>query len=171
MKKVIGFLLGACICIIIIVQAFANRPALTTVLTEKTAKALYYTSTFETGLPTALVIDSVYIYDPDGNPFNIEKAGYEDSLITVQLGTDETTADSIGYRIIFEVSPLVSPTASQYSTALIDTLSDLIQPGISKFHIRSIAGLNRSLRILVVESDTTEDSQQTVTVRTTIPRQ
>lgn len=164
MKKLFGILF----LVALTVQAFASTPTVTITETARTPKYIVYTATFSTLLANT---DTMTIYKTGTTPFSIEEIGYEDSLITVEMLTSETTADSTRLTILAQVSSLATPTASQYITAETDaTAFTNTSTGLYRFYIRRKAGLARVLRFLVFENDTSKDATQNFTLIINVPR-
>lgn len=128
--------------------------------------------------------DSAFIYNENSNWFAIDGVGAHssDSLITIECFSSETTADSVRFSILYQVSSAASPTVtagtlpnSGWVTAKVDSVTmnnktTGVNPGVSTFAKVRLAGQATKMRIVVHEiGDTAKDANQTLTLRLVIP--
>lgn len=163
--------------------AFASNPTVT--ITKTTALRAHY---YAISIPFAVSLsDTAFIYNENSSWFSIDGvcAHPSDSLITLECYSSETTADSVRYAIMWQVSTKASPTvtaatlpSADWTIALTDsvTLNNKtpgMTPGISKFSKLRLAGQATKMRIVIYELNTTnpvKDATQTLTLRLAIPR-
>jgi hypothetical protein len=164
---------------------YASNPTVTVTKSSSSYRADIYTVTFSTNISLA---DTAFVFNENGNWFGIDGVGSHssDSLITVECFTSETTADSVHYGVIYQVSSAATPTVtagtfinSGWVTAYVDSVSfnnkaTGSNPSISKFAKLRYAGQATKLRIVVAELQTgaytAKDANQNVTLRIVIPR-
>lgn len=174
MKKLFALFVG----LVALSPLFASNPTVTiTQIYSTSPRVTAYSFTFTTSAALATV-DTVFLYPASSTPFDIgggQGTGLKSSLVTLELSSTETTADSIRFGILFQATSAVSPeydagdlkSWSTVSTA-VDTNTVLTQ--MRSFEVRSYSGQMPKLRVLIFENGGTKCSQQTITGRLLIPK-
>lgn len=176
MKK----LLTSAILLLTFAFALASNPTVTVTAFSNNAtnpRANIYTISFATAIANA---DSAFILKDTSTPFDIgggQGAHFADSLATLELTSSETTADSVRFTILWQVTSAASPEVDAgdlktWSTAKTDAVSftNVGSGGVSTFAIKRHAGQAQKMRIIIFENDTSKDATQTVTARLLIPK-
>lgn len=176
MKK---FLTSA-ILLLVVAFAIASNPTVTvTAFTDNgnNPRSNIYTISFATAIAN---LDSAFIMAGTSTPFDIgggQGAHYADSLATLELTSSETTADSIRFTILWQVTSAASPEMEAgdlktWSTAKSDAVSftNVGSGAVATFAIKRHAGQARKLRVVILENDSSKDATQTVTARLLIPK-
>jgi len=160
-----------CILALIVAPVSASTPTVTLTTDQNTAAFYVIKGTFSTAIANA---DSAYIYYTGTTPFDLANAvnARGDSLITIELGSAETSADSTRLTCVVQVSNAATPAATDWSTALTNATSftNLVPTALIRFNYKALAGPIRNMRVLLFENDTNKDATQAITVRVTVPK-
>lgn len=163
-------------------NVFAANPTVTVTKTDLGLRSNRYSISFGTN---QTLYDTAFVYNDNSTWFSIDGVGahFADSLITLECYSSETTADSVRFSIVWQVSSASSPTvtagtfpSSQWATVKVDsvTLNNKIPgsaPGISTLAKVRQAGQATKMRLIVHEiNDHTKDANQTLTLRLLIPK-
>jgi hypothetical protein len=164
--------------------AWATNPTVTVTKTNLGENAYLYSISFSAGISSS---DTVFIYNDASSFFAIDGVGKHpaDSLITLESYSSETTADSVRWAIVYQVTSKITPTitagtlpSADWITAYVDsvTLNNRVtgrDPGISIFPKQRLAGQATKMRIVMYELNTAspaKDATQTLTLRLVIPK-
>lgn len=166
--------------LLMVAFAFASNPTVTVTAFSDNAinpRANIYTISFATGIATN---DSAFIMAGTSTPFDIgggQGAHYADSLATLELTSSETTADSVRFTILWQVTSAASPEMEAgdlktWSTAKSDavTFTNVGSGAVATFAIKRHAGQARKLRVVILENDANKDATQTISGRLLIPK-
>lgn len=176
MKRV----LTSAILLLMVAFAFASNPTVTVTAFSDNAsnpRANIYTISFATAIAN---LDSAFIMAGTSTPFDIgggQGAHYADSLATLELTSSETTADSVRFTILWQVTSAASPEMEAgdlktWSTAKSDavTFTNVGSGAVATFAIKRHAGQARKLRVVILENDANKDATQTISGRLLIPK-
>lgn len=186
-KKALWFI--AIAFVVTTTGVFASNPTVTVTKTDLGARANMYSISFSTNISLA---DTAFVFNNASTWFAIDGvcAHQFDDRITIEcysaLTSGSTTADSIHFAIIYQVSSAASPTVtagnfpnSGWITVKVDSVTlngktPGSNPGISTFQKVRYAGQTTKMRIVVAEIQTgaytAKDANQTVTLRMLIPK-
>lgn len=159
------------------IWAYANTPTVTiTKSTETRDNTVVYNYTWTTGIS---VVDTVVLYKSSAAPFYIGYLGTKnvpDSLLTLQLETTETTADSVRLTGLFQISYKDSPsTTATPSLASDDWMTFATVTDTNAVHfVNSFKplriGVPYKFRVVLIENNTSKDATQTFTARLCFPK-
>lgn len=160
--------------LVLTTSLWSTEPTVTmTKSTVKDASNIYYEFSFATTITAA---DSAFVYKTisGGKPWYIGYMGTEENgenqMITLTLDTGETTADSVRQTVLWQVS--FEDNANQYNVDQYATWETDVADNALFFvdsFTPSVYGRPRWLRLIIYESDTNKDANQTITGRITFP--
>ena len=159
--------------------AQAANPTVTTTYTKVGDRARVYSFSFTTAIDAA---DTAIIGNAAGSWIDVDGAGSHpsDSLITIELKSTETTADSIRQTVWLQWSSATSPTMTAalgasgtvwFTAPAADATTFTNTANGAAIVVAKIrrAGNATKFRLLIGENDTDKDAVQTISGRIVIP--
>ena len=153
---------------------FATTPTVTKTTALVTSKYVVYKYTFTTGISAT---DGVFLGANSANDrnksfFDLSALGATvlDSAVTIEIHSDEATADSTRLPLLHQVSLDPSPSAGSFITVATDaTTITNASDGVTMFRVRRYAQALR-YRLILYENNTSKDATQNFTVRIYVPK-
>ncbi len=142
----------------IVPELFAAQPTVTVSKIRETRDVVVYSFSYSTSISAA---DSA-IFTGTGSWLSLEGLFKKDSLMTIEIQSSETTADSVRHTILMQVSSANSPSESDWLTAYTDALSFTnTTSAVAVIRPRRYANSTK-MRLVIYENDTLKDASQTI---------
>lgn len=154
-------------------QVFAAKPTVTIAIDGEYENFRVYEAIWTSAAATA---DTAVIWKTiaTSTPWDISYLSMADSGIAVELESGEVTLDSIRHKLLYQVCYDYTPIASTATThdewiTFKSTTSDSAAQ-LSEFFNPWHYGIPMKLRILWIETSTTKDATQSLTLRLVFPK-
>ncbi len=163
-----------------VIDAMANQPTVTrsTIRNDNLSGLAHEYHVLNYSFTTdAAETDTAFIYAYGGGPIEVSQYGWSDSLFSVEVKTDEATADSAGLAYVVQVTSATTPVELDWNTVYTSTAFDSTISAMDVFRLRRLTASTK-MRILAYESSALTggnpddfDPAQTWTLRLTMPKQ
>ena len=159
MKRLTNMLMTLALLVFFVIpDLFAAKPTVTVTKVRETSGLIVYSFSYSTDINAA---DSA-VFTGTGSWLSLEGLFNNGDLMTIEIKSSETTADSVRHTILMQVTSAVNPTESDWLTAYTDATGFTNKTSaVVAFKPKTYA-TSTKMRLVIFENDTNKDASQTI---------